>query len=893
MIIDYIRLDNFLSHNDSEIAFENGVNVIYGKNGAGKSSVIDGIRFALFGEKRGNSIAELIRSGARECSVTIGFRLNEKYYEVFRSQKLGKSGNISDRKSWIKVDGMIVAETAEGVVKEIQSGLRIDKDIFLNSVFVRQGEMDALISEMQWKREELFGRIIGINVLNDDAKAIKAIMDEVKIEGAQFSGLDEKIDENGRIIEAHRKEADTLEKDLLSLREKENASSAALSEADRKKNEAIKKKSDYDNLSRRISELSASKRKVEDKIIQDENRLRTISFSPEEKESIEKDPLFSNRDEIADIFRIKNDLKSLVLNSGNIENKIKEYEEDSAKLSLLQNDHKRYEESAKKVSEMEAEIREKERFKALKSSNTEDLSKEKGDLSKFEEIISAQAFQQFRDMDRRKFSFIVADLEKELRKIEGDRRELKARVGNINGLRDELRKNRETLGQNNRCPVCGTNLDSDHLKEIHDQYRAKDGEYVAQIEAIKVRLAELGNSYSAAEEKVARLRGKEIDEFLRAKEEAARLKESIAKKEDRLESLGAALEGLEALEQSFADLKNVLDALQENEKTYNSLIYSMNRVSIDELREQSTKLQLQIAEKVDAVKGLQAKIGFEPKDEDQARMQALMKKYDLVRNKESEYYRTKNEVDSSKGILKEIDAELSEKGRLALEMGNIAGMLSKAAEDYNKAYSEHSGIRADIATLEERISNIRSSISKLEDERNKLEADLERQSKIKEALVKLEKLRSAFGRDGIQSLIRKDSSKSINNMARNYLSSFNFEFDDIRIDENFNIKVINNGAEEPLDSLSGGERISLAIAVRLAIAKYLTGRVSTVIMDEPTNFLDEDRRNSLKDIIRYSLADEGMVQQMIMVTHHSELTSAADSSFEIVKINGVSTVTQG
>ena len=139
-------------------------------------------------------------------------------------------------------------------------------------------------------------------------------------------------------------------------------------------------------------------------------------------------------------------------------------------------------------------------------------------------------------------------------------------------------------------------------------------------------------------------------------------------------------------------------------------------------------------------------------------------------------------------------------------------------------------------------------------------------------------------------VIRKDASASMTNLTRKYLQSFNLDFDDISIDENFDIKVTQNSMEQTLESLSGGEKTALAIAIRLSVAEYVLDRISTIIMDEPTNFLDEDRRNNLKDIILYSLKGENLVPQMIMITHHSELISVADASYEIVKTGGISRV---
>ena len=47
-MITSVKLDNFLSHRHTELTFDNGVTVFIGGNGAGKSSIIDAMTFALF-----------------------------------------------------------------------------------------------------------------------------------------------------------------------------------------------------------------------------------------------------------------------------------------------------------------------------------------------------------------------------------------------------------------------------------------------------------------------------------------------------------------------------------------------------------------------------------------------------------------------------------------------------------------------------------------------------------------------------------------------------------------------------------------------------------------------------------------------------------------------------
>ncbi|MEM0506247.1 MAG: AAA family ATPase, partial [Thermosphaera sp.] len=61
LIIRRVILEDFLSHKDSNIQFDEGVNVIIGENGAGKSSILEAIYYALTSEKwRAGKIEDLV-----------------------------------------------------------------------------------------------------------------------------------------------------------------------------------------------------------------------------------------------------------------------------------------------------------------------------------------------------------------------------------------------------------------------------------------------------------------------------------------------------------------------------------------------------------------------------------------------------------------------------------------------------------------------------------------------------------------------------------------------------------------------------------------------------------------------------------------------------------------
>ena len=93
-----------------------------------------------------------------------------------------------------------------------------------------------------------------------------------------------------------------------------------------------------------------------------------------------------------------------------------------------------------------------------------------------------------------------------------------------------------------------------------------------------------------------------------------------------------------------------------------------------------------------------------------------------------------------------------------------------------------------------------------------------------------------------------------------------------------------------INSVSGGEKVVIAIIMRLAIARLLSSQISTVIMDEPTTHLDEERRKELVDAMKNFKKESQIIPQIIVVTHHNELEDIADTLFEVNIINNVSDV---
>ncbi|MDH5665796.1 MAG: AAA family ATPase, partial [Nitrosopumilus sp.] len=98
MIIS-IELGDFLAHSETKLDFDNGVTVFVGHNGAGKSSIIDAITFALFGQHTRKSNKGLIKRGTTQGFAKVNFSINGKNYEAVR--KIDSKGTLSAKFSEI------------------------------------------------------------------------------------------------------------------------------------------------------------------------------------------------------------------------------------------------------------------------------------------------------------------------------------------------------------------------------------------------------------------------------------------------------------------------------------------------------------------------------------------------------------------------------------------------------------------------------------------------------------------------------------------------------------------------------------------------------------------------------------------------------------------------
>ena len=121
------------------------------------------------------------------------------------------------------------------------------------------------------------------------------------------------------------------------------------------------------------------------------------------------------------------------------------------------------------------------------------------------------------------------------------------------------------------------------------------------------------------------------------------------------------------------------------------------------------------------------------------------------------------------------------------------------------------------------LKGVLENIQKLEEELSKYEQYKSELSSLRDFIKLLNLFRDLYGKDGIQKELRNISRPLIEQNTREFFDKFNFEYSDISLDEDYNIDVYGPVGKTSLDMISGGERIAIALALRLGITRALSG----------------------------------------------------------------------
>ncbi len=283
-MITSVELGDFLSHSETKLEFDNGVTVFVGQNGAGKSSIIDAITFALFGKHTRKSSKGLIKRGSTQGFSKVEFVINGIPYQAVR--KIDSKGALAAKFSK-RIEGKTIEIAAgerkqfgESMTHEVEKTIGLDFEKLKIASIVQQGELNSIIKAKPKEFKELLNAVIGIDKLDVASNSLKEtsksfrekIKEKVGYDDTHIDILKTDLEKNQQELKESKPQKKELEEKHRTLQEEISKLRIKIEE-DTPKIEKIKqletRKSELQNYARNAikeiqHEISEKERKIGD-----------------------------------------------------------------------------------------------------------------------------------------------------------------------------------------------------------------------------------------------------------------------------------------------------------------------------------------------------------------------------------------------------------------------------------------------------------------------------------------------------------------------------------------------------------------------------------------------------------------------------------------------------
>jgi exonuclease SbcC len=212
-----LEVEGFTSFRDrTEIDFSDAdLFVLSGAMGAGKSSIIDAMGFALYGSiarfHNLSVVAPVISQGLQEARVRLVFRLGEAEYSATRVVRRNlRTGGASTPEARFSRGSELLAETAEDVTRKVTDLLGLTFEQYNRCVVLPQGEFAELLHAKPSERQELLVRLLDIGMYRRIGEAAR---ERAKLARSMSANLTQRLENElaKATDEAYREQAKRVE----------------------------------------------------------------------------------------------------------------------------------------------------------------------------------------------------------------------------------------------------------------------------------------------------------------------------------------------------------------------------------------------------------------------------------------------------------------------------------------------------------------------------------------------------------------------------------------------------------------------------------------------------------------------------------------------------------
>lgn len=180
-MIEELTFENFKSFRRRQtITFTQGLNKISGRNAAGKTTILEAILFALFGDVPNVNKRDLVSLWGGTLAVTLKFRspLTKQQVTIQRSGSLDKFGKFFGRDLKMDVAGEETPLVREvDVDRKVRDLLGVGKRTFFNVVYAKQKEFVEILNPEKGRMDAILGLTTATEI-EEHLKAVKKVLEK-------------------------------------------------------------------------------------------------------------------------------------------------------------------------------------------------------------------------------------------------------------------------------------------------------------------------------------------------------------------------------------------------------------------------------------------------------------------------------------------------------------------------------------------------------------------------------------------------------------------------------------------------------------------------------------------------------------------------------------------
>ena len=898
MIPQKLQIKNFLSYGEQIQTIDFGdypLICLSGKNGHGKSALLDAITWTIWGQARkisGTTKADqgLLKLGQTQMMTCLDFVCAGQFYRIKREfmQTYGKPVTILDFGLLDRSNDRFISlteKTIRDTQAKIDQVLHLNFDAFINSAFLRQGHANEFSKKTPKERKEILASILGLDRYETIRKLANERIKESMTHKTHLSMLNTKLEQElalapliaQKLLELKNTFNDLCKQEQLLFEHKKKweQENFALQEDQQK----------FGMVQYQIQQLTEEKNNQEQTL--KELLLQWKTIHKQQLTKIDYNLLDQQKKEHSETIKVQQELFQTQLI---LKQRLLEQKEINTTLVQEFNEQKSNQINTKKIA-IERLIAEKKHIETV-------IKELEASITHLNQEIQKIQSEQTKCLSQKK---IIPILDKQIieKQFEKRKEHYQKWITQANIIKTEL----VTLEQKNKlvhheespsCPLCEQNLSASRKRFLKNKF--DDLKYFLEgrfsrlsilIKKLKIILIE---QHTVLETLKKQQQEQEIL-FIKNEEVSKTLNKYQIEKVDTQAHYNKYLELRTIITNTIHAEQESLKQLLENNKQEleDTLRYKKNRETIKEIEKQIESS------------------GFNQMLYETALKQAahIEKQLTAITQLQNQHLLQTQRADQ----IHKLCIHLKNNKKQLKDLSTQSQIHIQIIEKQKKLESQKQEIEQSFQKLTHNKESLLEQKGSLENEQHKVEQlkkDYDQQKKeliLKSGIIDdYQAIAQATSKDGIQALLIEDTIPEIEHEANELLSKLTDNQTQLFIEslrdlkkggtkETLDIKISDAAGIRQYELFSGGEAFRIDFALRIAISKLLARRagtsLQTLIIDEGFGSQDEEGLAHIMDAL-YKIQDD--FAKIIIVSHLSSMKNQFPVHFVIEKGPNGSTV---